>query len=45
MPTEKKPQSIGGIAVSGVFTSEKKLEVEMALERLRGTFNGVQNPC
>ncbi|NEO53721.1 MAG: hypothetical protein F6K54_11900 [Okeania sp. SIO3B5] len=33
--TEKKPQSKGGIAVTGVFTSEKKLEVEMALERLR----------
>ncbi|MGD1713194.1 hypothetical protein [Dapis sp. BLCC M172] len=33
--TEKKPKSKGGIAVTGVFTSEKKLEVEMALERLR----------
>ncbi|NER04107.1 MAG: helix-turn-helix transcriptional regulator [Okeania sp. SIO3C4] len=33
--TEKKPQSKGAIAVTGVFTSEKKLEVEMALERLR----------
>ncbi len=32
--TERKPQSKGGIAVTGVFTSEKKLEVEMALERL-----------
>ena len=34
-PTEKKPQSKGGIAVTGVFTSEQKLEVEMALDRLR----------
>ncbi len=33
--SEKKPQSKGGIAVTGVFTSEKKLEVEMTLERLR----------
>jgi len=33
--TEKKPRSKGGIAVTGVFTSEKKLEVEMTLERLR----------
>ncbi|NES01843.1 MAG: hypothetical protein F6K22_02770 [Okeania sp. SIO2F4] len=33
--TEKKPQSKGGVAVTGVFTPEKKLEVEMALERLR----------
>ncbi|NEP80742.1 MAG: hypothetical protein F6K39_22765 [Okeania sp. SIO3B3] len=33
--TEKKPQSKAGIGVTGVFTSEKKLEVEMALERLR----------
>ena len=33
--TAKKPQSKGGIAVTGVFTPEKKLEVEMALERLR----------
>ncbi|NEQ36234.1 MAG: hypothetical protein F6K40_08000 [Okeania sp. SIO3I5] len=33
--TEKKPQSKGGIAVTGVFTSEKKLEVEMTLEHLQ----------
>ncbi|GGA02642.1 hypothetical protein [Okeania sp. KiyG1] len=33
--TENKPLSKGGIGVTGVFTSEKKLEVEMALERLR----------
>ncbi|NES92189.1 MULTISPECIES: hypothetical protein [Okeania] len=33
--TENKPQSKGGIAVTGVFTFDKKLEVEMVLERLR----------
>lgn len=32
---EKKLPSKGGIGVTGVFTSDKKLEVEMALERLK----------
>ena len=33
--SEKKSQSKGGIAITGIFTLEKKLEVEMALDHLQ----------